>query len=155
MKILFPVVRATNVSLELAPLVKNMVKAFRAELHVLYVELSTDGSFRIRLKESEKWLESFVAEHLSGLTVNKWQVVPGDPAEEILRYVDENGIDCVFIGTHGARGLSAIILGSVAKTIVGKSPVPVLCVNPYLMTNAFKKRNTEYLKKILIDEPPK
>jgi len=155
MKILFPVVHSTNVSSVLAPLLKNMAKVFKAELHVLYVQPPTDANFRLRLKEAETWVESFVANQLSELPIHRWQVVPGDPAEEILRYVDENGIDCVFIGTHGARGLSAIILGSVAKSIVGKSPVPVLCVNPYLMTNAFKKRNTEYLKKMLIDAPPK
>jgi|WetSurMetagenome_2_1015567.scaffolds.fasta_scaffold74368_1 nucleotide-binding universal stress UspA family protein len=155
MKILFPVVRSTNVSSELAPLVQNMVKAFRAELHVLYVEPPTDPSFRIRLNESEKWMGSFIANHLAKVTVHSGQVLPGDPAEEILKYADENGIDCIFIGTHGARGLGSVLFGSVAKTIVGKSTVPVLCVNPYLMTNAFKKRNTEYLKKILIDAPPK
>jgi nucleotide-binding universal stress UspA family protein len=155
MKILFPVVRATNVSLELAPLVQNMVKAFRAELHVLFVELPTDQAFRLRLKESEKWLEIFIAGSLAGVKVHKGLVLPGDPAEEILKYVDKQGIDCIFIGTHGARGLGSVLFGSVAKTIVGKSPVPVLCVNPYLMTKAFKKRNTEYLGKILINEPPK
>jgi len=155
MKILFPVVRSTNVSSVLAPLLKNMVKAFKAELHVLHMQLPTDANFRLRLKEAEAWLESFVAKHLSGLAIHRGQVVPGDPAQEILRYADENDIDCIFIGTHGAQGLATALLGSVAKTIVGKSPVPVLCMNPYLMTQAFKKRNAEYLGKLLTDVPPK
>jgi len=53
MKILFPVVRSTNVSSVLAPLLKDMVKAFKAELHVLHVQLPTDANFRLRLKEAE------------------------------------------------------------------------------------------------------
>jgi nucleotide-binding universal stress UspA family protein len=149
MKILFPVVHSTNVSSVLAPLLKNMAKIFKAELHVLYVQPPTDANFRLRLKEAETWVESFVANQLSELPIHRWQVVPGDPADEILRYVDEYNIDCIFIGTHGAKGLDTILLGSVAKTIVGKSPVPVLCVNPYLMTKAFKKRNAEELAKLL------
>jgi nucleotide-binding universal stress UspA family protein len=155
MKILFPVVRVTNVSSILAPLVQNMVKTFRAELHVINVEPSTDPTFRIRLKESEAWMEDFIAKSLAGSKVERWHVVPGDPATEILKYVDQNGIDCIFIGTHGAKGLGATLFGSVAKTIVGKSPVPVLCVNPYLMTQEFKKRNADYLGKLLGDVPPK
>jgi nucleotide-binding universal stress UspA family protein len=154
MKILFPVVRSTNVSSILAPLVQNMLKAFKAELHVLYVEPSTDPTYRIRVKEAEAWLEEFIAKNLAGSTVQRAQVVPGDPAQEILKYADENEIDSIFIGTHGAKGLGAALFGSVAKTIVGKSPVPVLCVNPYTMTQEFKKRNTEYLERILMDQPP-
>jgi nucleotide-binding universal stress UspA family protein len=149
MKILFPVVRSSNVSEVLAPLLQNMVKTFKAELHVLNVEPSADLHFRVRLKEAEEWMKKFIAEHLTKVKVNQSQVLPGDPAEEILKYVDEHGIDCIFIGTHGVRGLGSVLFGTVAKTIVGKSPVPVLSVNPFLMTKEFKKRNADYLGKML------
>jgi nucleotide-binding universal stress UspA family protein len=153
MKILFPVVRSSNVSAALAPLLQNMVKTFKAELHVLNVEPASDLHFRVRLKEAEEWLKKFIAEHVTKVTVHTSQVLPGDPAEEILKYVDEQGIDCIFIGTHGIRGLSTVLFGTVAKTIVGKSPVPVLIVNPFLMTEDFKKRNATYLGKMLAGVP--
>jgi nucleotide-binding universal stress UspA family protein len=147
MKILFPIVRASNVSSILAPMVLNMVKGFKAEFHVMYVEQPTDQGFRIRLEQSKKWAESFVAEQLKEVKVHRTEVLPGDPADEILRYTDENDIDCIIIGTHGAKGLASVLFGSTANTIISKSPVPVLCLNPYLMTKEFKKRNAAFFEK--------
>lgn len=52
----------------------------------------------------------------------------GTPHEAILDYVDENDIDLLVLGTHGRRGLSRRVLGSVAEHVVRLSPVPVLTV---------------------------
>ncbi|MFB6160931.1 MAG: universal stress protein [Haloferacaceae archaeon] len=52
----------------------------------------------------------------------------GLPEEEILAYVDGNGIDLLVMGTHGRRGLQRYILGSTTERVLRKSPVPVLAV---------------------------
>jgi nucleotide-binding universal stress UspA family protein len=52
----------------------------------------------------------------------------GDPATEILRAATKLGVDLVVIGTHGRRGLSRVLLGSVAEKVVRLSSVPVLTV---------------------------
>ncbi|WP_181691852.1 universal stress protein [Natronomonas sp. LN261] len=56
------------------------------------------------------------------------ETVVGSPARAIIEYVDENGIDAVVIGSHGRDGISRILLGSVAETVVRRSPVPVTVV---------------------------
>jgi nucleotide-binding universal stress UspA family protein len=48
--------------------------------------------------------------------------------QEILAQISEAGADLVIIGTHGRRGLSRALLGSVAENVVRMSPVPVLTV---------------------------
>lgn len=48
----------------------------------------------------------------------------------ILRYAAETGIDLIVLGTHGRSALSEFFLGSVAQTVVRKSPVSVLIVGP-------------------------
>jgi nucleotide-binding universal stress UspA family protein len=55
-------------------------------------------------------------------------VVVGRPAETILEYVDDHDVDAVIMGSHGRDGLSRILLGSVAETVVRRSPVPVTVV---------------------------
>lgn len=50
----------------------------------------------------------------------------GNPWEQILTAIAGHGIDLVVMGTHGRRGLSHVLLGSVAEKIVRLSPVPVL-----------------------------
>ena len=53
----------------------------------------------------------------------------GDACHAILESVVERGVDLVVMGTHGRRGLSHAVLGSVAEKIVRLSPVPVLTVS--------------------------
>ena len=55
-------------------------------------------------------------------------VVVGRPAETILEYVEDRDVDAVLMGSHGRDGLSRILLGSVAETVVRRSPVPVTVV---------------------------
>lgn len=52
----------------------------------------------------------------------------GRPWEEILAAAAEYRADLIVIGTHGRRGLSRALLGSVAEKVVRLSPVPVLTV---------------------------
>jgi nucleotide-binding universal stress UspA family protein len=52
----------------------------------------------------------------------------GAAATEILAVIDEVHPDLVVTGTHGRRGLSRTLLGSVAEKVVRLSPVPVLTV---------------------------
>lgn len=49
-------------------------------------------------------------------------------APVILEYVREHDIDLIVMGTHGHRGLSHLLLGSVAEEIVRFAPCPVLTV---------------------------
>jgi len=54
----------------------------------------------------------------------------GDPAETILDYVDDHGIDRIVMGGHGGeRGAVARrLLGTVATRVVGEAPVTVTVV---------------------------
>jgi nucleotide-binding universal stress UspA family protein len=52
----------------------------------------------------------------------------GYPADEILRVAEDTKVDLIVMGTHGRRGLSHVLLGSVAERVVRRSPVPVLTV---------------------------
>lgn len=56
------------------------------------------------------------------------ETVFGEDASTILEYVDGHDVDQVYIGSHGRSGLSRILLGSVAETVVRRAPVPVTVV---------------------------
>jgi len=53
----------------------------------------------------------------------------GDPAEQILKYVRDEGIDLLVCGTHGRHGWNRLMMGSVAERIVRLAPCPVLSVH--------------------------
>jgi nucleotide-binding universal stress UspA family protein len=52
----------------------------------------------------------------------------GRPARTIVEYADENDIDHIVMGSHGRSGVARILLGSVAETVVRRSPIPVTVV---------------------------
>ncbi|SDJ90649.1 universal stress protein [Natronorubrum texcoconense] len=52
----------------------------------------------------------------------------GEPAREIVDYADENEIGGIVIGSHGRTGPTRLLLGSVAETVVRRSPVTVTVV---------------------------
>ena len=57
----------------------------------------------------------------------------GRPHEAIRSYAAETDIDLVVMGTHGRRGLSRALLGSVTERIIRLSNDPVLAVPPHAM----------------------
>jgi nucleotide-binding universal stress UspA family protein len=129
MKILFPVVRSTDVSKKFASYVKMVSKMNNAEIHLMRVHPFSeymDGC----LKENKKWLAEFSDEHFGDYPKMVFKVVPGHPSHEILKYIDDAEIDLVFMGTHGRRGLDSMFFRSVTSHISKLSPAPVLSMNP-------------------------
>jgi len=49
----------------------------------------------------------------------------GRPANVVVGYAEEHDVDHVVTGSHGRSGVTRILLGSVAETVIRRSPVPV------------------------------
>jgi nucleotide-binding universal stress UspA family protein len=58
----------------------------------------------------------------------KATLLMGIPWQGVMSAIKELGPDLVVMGTHGRRGLSHALLGSVAEKVVRLSSVPVLTV---------------------------
>ena len=86
-------------------------------------------SLKERRKEAATELSEDVLELLDTETVEyDTETVVGDPAREIVAYAEEHDVDHVIVGSHGRKGVSRVLLGSVAEKIVRRAPVPVTVV---------------------------
>lgn len=56
------------------------------------------------------------------------EVVTGKPSGVILDFAEENDVDHIVMGSRGRSGLSRLLLGSVAETVVRRSSSPVTIV---------------------------
>jgi nucleotide-binding universal stress UspA family protein len=56
-------------------------------------------------------------------------VTAGEPARAIRKFVEDNDIDLVVMGSHGRSGLSRVVLGSVAEKVLRRTRLPVLVVD--------------------------
>lgn len=61
-------------------------------------------------------------------TVFETAVEPGRPARTIVSYAADEDVDHVVMGSHGRSGVSRLLLGSVAETVVRRAPMPVTVV---------------------------
>jgi len=68
----------------------------------------------------------------------------GHPADEILKFSQQEGVELIILGYSGKTGLNRLIAGSVAKDVEKKAEVPVLvakrvsmCEEPYSWKDAY------------------
>jgi nucleotide-binding universal stress UspA family protein len=62
------------------------------------------------------------------------RLLEGDPADEILKVAGVENVDMIVMGTHGATGLTRLLMGSVAENVLRKAPCPVLTVRHQVKT---------------------
>ncbi|WP_254839321.1 universal stress protein [Natronomonas marina] len=102
----------------------------------LYVIDPVDGATTWGPGSADDWLstaqeeaEAVLEEATEGATADGYDIetdsTVGRPARTIVEYADENGFDHVVVGSHGREGISRVLLGSVAETVVRRSSVPV------------------------------
>jgi len=56
------------------------------------------------------------------------RLLAGDPADAIIHLAQTEDVDLIVMGSHGRRGLTRLLMGSVAEAVVRAAPCPVLTV---------------------------
>jgi nucleotide-binding universal stress UspA family protein len=80
------------------------------------------------VRDNQKSLEALADARRGQATIGQVLLRTGDARDVIPAVAEEIGADLIVIGTHGRRGLSRALLGSVAEYVVRISRVPVLTV---------------------------
>ena len=78
------------------------------------------------IREDTQYLESVRAEFQNTGILADSELAYGDPAKEIIRWVQQKGCDLVAMSTHGHRFLADIFLGTTASQVQHSISVPVL-----------------------------
>ena len=143
-RILFPIDFTENSS-KILPYVLSVSEKYDAMIYLIHVvedlvkwgggsyipHIPLDKYQEDALKGAEKALDRVCKEQLQSCPNFQKRILSGDPAQEILKTIESEGIDLVIMGTHGRKGLEHVFFGSVAENVVKKSPAPVLTINPY------------------------
>ena len=53
-------------------------------------------------------------------------------ADALVQFCGETGAELIVVGTHGRTGMSRLLLGSFAETLMMRSRIPVMVVGPHL-----------------------
>ncbi|MCU0538373.1 MAG: universal stress protein [Desulfobacterales bacterium] len=139
-KILWPT-DFSRISEKALPHVKSLTEKYGAEIHVLYVIEDVahhDGWYGAfedkRVKElmehasksATRRLSQICEKYLDGCPLYIKHVAVGDPAREILKLIEKEGVDLVIMASHGEKG--NFRFGSVAEKVMKNSPAPVTII---------------------------
>jgi universal stress protein A len=80
------------------------------------------GAYEARLAEAEKHV------HDLGLNSVETKLLQGAIAPEIIEHARARGCDLIVMGTHGRKGVSHFLLGSIAERVLRNAPCAVLVV---------------------------
>lgn len=126
------------------PYAEALALAFKAELILfqVYTPSATESGYRLpeithtTLKEVEEHIKESAQSYLQ-----QWQTKfqerglitscvlrSKSPADRILEYAEENGIDLIAMSTHGRSGLGRWVFGSVTDKVLHSGDIPVLTV---------------------------
>ncbi|HKQ59783.1 MAG TPA: universal stress protein [Candidatus Polarisedimenticolaceae bacterium] len=79
-----------------------------------------------QVEKTRRYLDGVRAELEAASVPARVELAFGDPAKEIVRWVQHNPCELVAMGTHGHRWLSDMVLGFTASRVQHAVSVPVL-----------------------------
>jgi len=134
-RVLFPTDFSPS-SLHALRYAEEVARRFDAELLVLFVDFAPSmyDPSQDDVPASKRALEGAVevlrsrGVHASGVYRR------GAAADEIVRAAASEQADLVIMSTHGRTGLTHVLMGSVAESVVRRAPCPVMTVRGTAMT---------------------
>jgi len=81
------------------------------------------------------------------------KVLVGYPAEEIIKYADENNIDLIVLSSHGQSGVRVWDIGNVANKVIHASRVNIVMVPSGIDLDSFSK-STQKIILVPLDGTP-
>lgn len=112
--------------------IKQLAQLAHSRLVLLHVAdgwaARTYGSDAVspEIAEDTAYLEEVRTEFQSLGISAQAELAYGDPASEIIRWVEQKGCDLVAMSTHGHRFLADLFLGTTASRVQHRIRVPVL-----------------------------
>lgn len=112
--------------------IKQLAKLAKSRLVLLHV---ADGwaartygrdAVSAEITEDTAYLEEVRSEFQSLAIPAQAEMAYGEPAEEIIKWVEQKGCDLVAMSTHGHRFLADVFLGTTATRVRHSVGVPIL-----------------------------
>src|SRR5215510_9500594 len=124
----------------------SLARALNAHLYIIYVVPEDDVRVLTAIRgylqsevtpatlietfytEANKRLTTLVEEAHAADLVPERLVITGEPAAELINWAVAKQVQLMIIGTHGRRGATRFLMGSVAERVLREAPCAVLVV---------------------------
>lgn len=112
--------------------VKDLARLMKSRVVLLHVAdgwaARTYGRDAVspEISEDTAYLDKLRAEFQGAGIETEAELAFGDPADEIIKWVEQKGCDLVAMSTHGHRFIADLVLGTTASRVQHSIRVPVL-----------------------------
>lgn len=112
--------------------IKKLAGIMHSQVVLFHVATGASAQFRgadaagKEIDESRAYLERVQAEFEAANIPAMAELGYGEPAKEIIKWIQEKGCDLVAMATHGHKLLADIALGTTASRVQHNVSVPVL-----------------------------
>jgi nucleotide-binding universal stress UspA family protein len=112
--------------------VKRLARIMHSRIILLHVAGGAAAQFHEEdaggkeVKDARAYLKQIRAELEASGLATEYQIAFGEPAREIIKWVDEKGCDLVAMGTHGHKLVGDLFFGATASKVQHNISVPVL-----------------------------
>jgi nucleotide-binding universal stress UspA family protein len=96
-----------------------------AMLHPSVEKTYQEARERLDALIPEDWFDE---EQAKTLVVKSSVLTASSPAQAVSRFAQGKNADLIIVGTHGRKGLTRMLMGSTAESLLRRSPCPVLVV---------------------------
>ncbi len=102
---------------------------------MLYDELTRMGS-----DEAQAYVNTARESVDAGGATVESSVIVGSPADAIVHYAAENGVDLILMSSHGRTGSSRWVYGSVAEKVLHHAPCATVIIRAHVAVEMFQNR---------------
>lgn len=114
----------------------SLARLIKAEIGLVYVADATgfigEGGYTVQnyIQDSHKEAHELFSKLKSEFDIRQsWTFIEdGKPAAKIVETANTWKADYIVVGTHGRKGLSRLLMSSVAEHVIRHSKIPVLVV---------------------------
>jgi universal stress protein A len=114
----------------------SLAAKFDAQLTLLHAQYVAPPAYDVGVawpvealgSAAQKALDQALAQAKQRYPTTDAMLQVGYPADVIVKAAEKRSSDLIVIGTHGRRGVSRMLLGSVAEKVVRSAHVPVLTI---------------------------
>lgn len=96
-----------------------------AMLHPSVEKTYQEARDRLEALIPEEWIDE---EKAKSLVVKSSVLLASSPAQAMTRFAQDKNADLLIVGTHGRKGLTRMLMGSTAESLLRRSPCTVLVV---------------------------
>jgi nucleotide-binding universal stress UspA family protein len=120
------------------------------EVFSYWINVDDKKENQFQLKRQKAEFEDFMKNFHINKQSHRVKIAQGEPEEEILKEIKNQGIDLLMMGTTGKTGLSKIFLGSVTEKVTREVPCNFVITNESEISDEIFESNLKTIESLIV-----